>query len=502
VGGRTIVVEAPRVDGADLVLSWREDPPSGVYRRREARLRFPPPVDLAAVPERLRWTVALLCLHPQWVVAGPATVALPVRLGPGEAEAWMRLMDATAHTHDRTAAAHRRARGEAVGPPPGRSVELVEGDGELAEAPPAPDEGRCTTAFSGGKDSLLQLALLHELGRRPIAVTTTSPLPDRHDHTSARRRQVLAEVARRLPVDVVEVASDLRAAVDNDAPGRLGWHTSVTEMTDTFLYLAACLVVGWAWGAPRAHLASEAEVQANVELDGGVVQHPHAMYSAATQAAVSALLAPLGMAHSSLTYPLPSGLVQDLLWRRYPEVRDLQYSCWRAPADRAACSACTQCLRVSLAALAAGGDPRTMGIDLVALLVAQRGWRPAEPGALGLPDDEVRASLHAQVVANLAAVAPEAVEALLADERWPRRRRAARAYRDLRVGALAAPAPAATPGVRVGYLDLVDPDLRAGLAEVFAAYPAADPASYAAALDRTRRLARWITSPLSQEHVR
>jgi hypothetical protein len=495
-------VDVPVVAGRDLVVSWREEPPSGVYRQDSFRLTFPAEVDLDGVPDRLRWTVALLCLHPQWVVAGPATVVLPIALAPGEAEAWMRLMDATRLTHDRTRAVHARARGEAPGPLPGREVVIEQGTAPIAPSPTVADRGRCTTAFSGGKDSLLQLAMLHELGRRPIAVTTTSPLPDRHDHTNAGRRGVLAEVPRRLPVDVVEVASDLRAAVDNDAAGRLGWHTSVTEMTDTFLYLAACLVVGWSAGAPAAYLASEAELQANAEIDGVTVQHPHAMYSAATQAAASALLAPLGMRHGSLTYPLPSGLVQHLLWTRYPEVRDLQHSCWRAPVDRAACSSCTQCLRVAVAALAAGGDPRSMGIDLAALLVAQRDWRPAPPGTLGLPDDEVRASLHGQVVRNLAAVAPERVAAVLADEPTRRRRRAVRAYRHLRASASAGPAPADHPGVRRELLDLVDPDLRPGLDDLLATLPAADPAPFRAGLARTRELTRWLTAPLAQEHVR
>lgn len=504
-GERTeIVVDAPVVDAGAVVVRWRVAPDDGLCRPSELRLHVPDGVDLSTVPERLLWTIALLCLHPQWALQRPCRVVLPVALGAGVAETWLRLVDAVVVTHDRTAARHAELEGRPWGPVPERGVEIVELGDELPDVDADRWFGvgspvRAATAFSGGKDGLLQLALADELGLDPVAVTVTSPLPGRYDQTSARRREVLATIGDRLPVQLVEVRTGLRAALDGDRPARLGWHISLTEMIDTHLYLAATLLVGWASRRRLALVASEAEVQATIEVDGRIVQHPHLMYSAATQLALDALVRPLGMAVGSLTYPLPSGQVQRLLWTRYPGVRDLQYSCWRVQPDEAACSACSQCLRVAMGALAAGGDPAEMGIDLPRLLDAQAGWRPGSRPATGLPDDEVRASLHGQVVRSFAEVTPAD---LVARTGLRRTSAAARAYRRLRRAVLAAGPVPPPQGYRPDALDLVPEPARAGLEAVFAASLApADPTSSAGSLERTRRLLAWTTEPLELDRT-
>jgi 7-cyano-7-deazaguanine synthase in queuosine biosynthesis len=496
---REIRVGTPVISDHDLIVTWTEEPGAGLCRPTSFRLTFPAGIDLSSVPEALRWTVALLCLHPQWALQRPCRVTLPVALGDGVAETWLRLIDAAVFTHDRTAARHAELEGRWWGEPPARGVEIVE------DGPPLPavdadawfgsDGGqRAVSAFSGGKDSLLQLALLDELGFQPTAVAVTSPLPGRADQTSARRSQVFAEITRRLPVELVEVTSELRASLDSDAPAQLGWHISLTEMTDTHLYLAAALVVAWCRRSRTVAVASEAEVQESTDLDGEVVQHPHLMYSAATQLSIAALVAPLGMAVGSLTYPLPSGLVQHLLWTRYPEVRGLQYSCWRLAGDESACSACSQCLRVSMAALRAGGAPAEMGIDLERLLRAQAGWRPDPKPPTGLPDDAVRASLHGQVVGNFAAIAPDRVAALTG---FRRHGSTVRAYRRLRRAVLAVgPVPPAQ-GYRPANLELVPGTVRTALGELYeGALPVSDPGAGSESLARTRRLVAWTTAPL------
>ena len=297
-----------------------------------------------------------------------------------------------------------------------------------------------------------------------------------------------------LPVELVEVRSDLRANVDNDAPGRLGWHISLCEMTDTHLYTAAAMVVAWSRGASQVLLASEAEVQENVERDGEVVQHPHLMYAAATQQVVSSLAASSDLAVGSLTYPLPSGLVQRLLWERYPEVRDLQYSCWRVKDGQAACSECSQCLRVAVAAMAAGGSPAEMGIEPTRLFRSQRGWRPGGRPELGLPDDAVRRSLHAQVVRNLAAVdAAQASRVLGRGRLHP----AVRRYARLRRAVLASAAPTPEPGWRRGYLRLLPASLAERVGAIYEdAFPEAAVDECTGSLDRTERLIASGCAPL------
>src|SRR6202011_5214788 len=86
---------------------------------------------------------------------------------------------------------------------------------------------RCAAAFSGGKDSLLQAALLCEITERPLLGATTSRMPPLHDHQTARRRQVLADLPARREVTLLEVESDFRASWQNDFPPTEGFPVSV-----------------------------------------------------------------------------------------------------------------------------------------------------------------------------------------------------------------------------------------------------------------------------------
>lgn len=489
-----IVLHEPVVAAHAAVFRWEVEPASDLYRAQEFHLRFPETLSLAAVPAALWRTVALLCLHSHWTLLRPCRVELPWRLATGEREFWLRLCDAAVTTLE-------ASRG---GADVARTIELWDDGPRTAPAPPPRDEGRAVTAFSGGKDSLLQLGLLAELGQQPIAVMTTSPMPPMYDHLTPRRRALVAEIVRRRQLELVEVHSDLRAAWNNDFARLRGHQVAVNEISDTFLYLASALVVGWVRGAPRVFLASEAELQETVVRDGRVVQHPHFMYSAVTQCALDALLSRHGLRYGSTNYPLRSGQVQRLLWTRYHDLRDLQYSCWRVGPDDAACSACAQCLRVALTALAAGGDPAVMGIDLVRLLPALRDWEPAEPSGDDLPDDRVKASLHGHVVRELQAVSPALVARRLVAGS-PRRlldRRvvgALRSYAALRRRVVAHGAATPAPGYRRAYLALVDERLREGLASIFdGVFESADAADDAAALARTRSLAAWIAAPLME----
>src|SRR4029077_7600676 len=175
---------------------------------------------------------------------------------------------------------------------------------------------------------------------------------------------VLAAIQGRRDVQLVEVHSDFRSVWDNGFAGALGYSPAVNELTDTFLYMSSLLAAGTALGKTRLFLASEAEVQANALIDGKIVQHRHFMYSAATQRALGQLLAPYGIRFGSLTWPLYSIQVQQLLWARYSDLCDLQYSCWLLRPGEATCSQCEQCFRIAMTALASGHNPERMGIDL------------------------------------------------------------------------------------------------------------------------------------------
>ena len=488
---RRVTLHPPEVGPGTVTFRFDVDPPSPLYHATRFSLGFPPWIDVTTLPDRLWWTVFLLCVHAQWPYLAPCEVRLPVRLGPGELEFWRRLVA----SHLDTLEAYR------TGETPGRRIDLVDGGPLLAPFTQLADTAWCATSFSGGKDSLLQVGLLTELTERPLVVTTTSPRSDLHDHTTPRRRHVLSEVGRRRGVTLVEVTSDLRATWENHYPAQLGYPVSVNETSDTFLYFSALLAVSMALGATHLFLASETEVQENTVRDGRIVQHPHFMYAAATQRAIAAWLAPAGVMYGSLIWPLHSAQVLELLWTRYPDLADLQYSCWMVGPDQAACSRCRQCFRIALGILVAGGRPERVGIDLPTVLQANQGWEPRWPAAPdALPNDRVGAHLHAGMIRTVQATSPARILANVAlggaGRLAERRTWAALAgYRRLRrrLTGLAAP----SPGYRAGFLRLVDGLVRDRVASIYEAQlPAAPEASHADLVARSEALTRWIVEPL------
>ena len=492
-----IVLAQPRVVGRNICFSWTVDPAVDVYRATEFTLRFPDEIDVAKVPARIWWLVFFLCLHTHWAVIRPCRVSLPVRIGEAEREFWLRLIDAHVATLEAMRGTTRLQ----------REVEIADGDLELPPIQRAADSGRCAAAFSGGKDSLAQAGLLCELTQRPILVTTTSPLFDQFsDHISDRRRQVLREIPRRRDVTLIEVRSDIRSTWHNFAAAERGYLLAISELTDALLYFACTMVAGVALGAPHLFLASEAEVQFNTQRGDDVVQMSHFMYSTITQRAVSALLERHGLSYGSLTAPLHNSQVQRLLWTRYRDISDLQYSCWRVAPGESACSACSQCLRITMGALEAGGDPAAMGIDLAKVLRETRTWAPKPAAAENaLPGDAVTAELSSQLVYNIRAVSPATIRKRLVGRGLSRFFRpdpteALRDFDDLRARLADFPATNA-PRYWPGFVETIDPLLRDRVAAIFAASfePEAE-SRYAAMLRRNDALVERITAPM-RAHV-
>ena len=129
----------------------------------------------------------------------------------------------------------------------------------------------------------------------------------------------------------------------------------------------------------------------------GAVRHPHFMYSAATQRAVSAWLAP--ERHGVwLASPgqLHSAEVIRLLWSRHPALASLLYRA-EGPGDRqAACSRCSQCFRIAVGNRCRRAATRSaFGIDVPTGAGRQCGVLAAQelapPPPMPCPDDRVRA---------------------------------------------------------------------------------------------------------------
>ena len=482
-----VTLEPPVVGESAITFRWNVRPETELYRRTSFSLSLPDDIDPRGLPEALLWRVAIICLHTHWALLRPCRVVLPVRLGPGEREFWLRMIDAQV-------ASLEADRGGGVA----RRVEIVEAGPQLAPVAPAPDSGRVTACFSGGRDSLVQTALLQELGETPLLVTTTSPREGAVDHENDLRRRLHEEVVRRREVELVEVTSDLRKCVENGFPGPL-YRRAVTEMMDSFLYFAAALLVGHAYGSPRIFLASEAEVQETVRVGGAIVQHPHLMYSAVTQRCLQALLAPAGFSYCGLTYPLLQFQVQRMLAARYADLRDLQYSCWELAAGQQACSRCFMCESIAFNVMADGVDPGEIGMDLATVLEAARGWRPggSPDNPRGLVGGIVGRGGDEQRLRAVRGLDRERVRELLGGGDAPDA--ALRAWDDVYAQACEAPAPPPEPGYRAGYLAFVDAPLRDGLQAILEEHFDREPtASYAGLLGRSTTLAAWVSAPLGQ----
>jgi len=438
-------------------------------------MTFPPSVDISKVPDRLWWDIFFMCLHSHWLLLRPCEVHLPLRLSERERQFWLEILRNGAETL------------EANGPGEyADDLGIVIRDGAIDLQRTTVQGSGYGTAFSGGKDSLLQAAMLFEFTERPLLVATTSPLPPLSDHETARRRYVFNEIqARRDPI-FVEVCSDFRSIFDDGFAIPLGYRISVNELTDTFIYMSSLLAVGAALGRTRLFLASEAEVQENAFINGRIIQHHHFMYSAATQRALAALLELYGIHFGSLIWPLYSMQVQQILWARYPDLCDLQYSCWRVGRGQDSCSNCEQCLRIAVTALASGHDPRRMGIDLRKVLKFARKWKPVEHGSTtvrNLPQDIARRRSEGRVISAIRNTSLLDLTKVLAPNSWfqtmsPENILIRKRFRRLKKQVKRFSAEVAPPmGVREAFFAWLDPELRDKLIELFANYYPREPAN-------------------------
>jgi hypothetical protein len=478
----SIFLMPPTVEGQSVAFHWRVEPESSLYRKTSFTLTFPACVDLSAIPGRLWWDIFLICLHPHWLLLRPCQIYLPLRLPASERQFWLQLLQNGADTLASALPEHLRS--DRLG------ITIIGGELDI---PRTPVSGfGFGTSFSSGKDSLLQAALLCELTERPLLVTTTSPLPPLADHETERRRTVLAAIQARRNVELVEVHSDFRSIWDNGFAAQLGYSVSVNELTDTFLYMSNLLAAGAALGKTRLFLASEAEVQVNSVIDGRIVQHTHFMYSAATQRALGQLLAPYGIRFGSLTWPLYSIQVQQLLWARYSDLCDLQYSCWHVGPGEATCSQCEQCFRIAIIALASGHNPERMGIDLRKVLghapnyvtttspATSQGWKA-----------RVRDAVCRISLVHLVSVLAKGRIHILASRETFRI-----LWNFYRLQSLARRAPRhRRPGVREAFFDFLEPELRDSVVGIYTRHFPREPRrEHFAEYERSRTLTLRATS--------
>ena len=362
------------IDNARVRVAWKVEPPTIIYSQNHFTLDFDGVLDPRTVPLKLMWTAVILCLHAHWNLLRPCHIVLPVTLPANEIEFWLRLSDI-----ERTALEMARGTTDFA-----RTIEIECTGPALEQIPISPKNGRPLTAFSGGKDSLLQTALLCEFTECPLLVNIFAPMPPFRDHTWPFRQRALDEIVRRRHVELVIVKSDLNTIWSHyEVPHRLGYAISMGQLTQPSLYIACCLIVAYARGIESILLASEFEAFLVREYHGRIAHVPTILaYSAMTFGSYDRLFAQWGMRFGSLLAPMTQIQIQQLICRRYGDLLDLQISCFSMTEDsQQYCSRCFKCLRIALMLMFLGEDPRRVGIDVDVLFQAQKDYTPEKEGA-------------------------------------------------------------------------------------------------------------------------
>lgn len=358
------------IDRSRVRVAWTVEPATSLYHQDHFTLDFGEALDARTLPLKLWWTVVLLCMHSHWNLLRPCRVSLPIELPENEIEFWQRLLDLERASWELFRGTTDFA----------RTIEIV-CQGELLETGVLPAHGdRYATAFSGGKESLLQASLLCELTTQPLLVNVKSDLPPLLDHSTKKRARVLRDFARRRVCDVVEVKSDYRSSWDNLFGIRQGYRQTLNEFCDVPFYIANLLVVAAARGVRNIFIGTEFEAhQGSLEHEGHLVNYYQTM-SPAWISALAAHLIKWDFTFGSLLWPLTNVVVERIIWTRYADLADLQYSCFQMQDENVSyCSRCRKCLRIALILLLWGIDPARLEIDVNELFPLHTEWNPNWP---------------------------------------------------------------------------------------------------------------------------
>ena len=376
-----LTIHRPVVSDHAVHFSWTTTPRSSLHRRESFSLRFPTGVDLRSVPSAFWDRASLLLLHTHAALLDPCTIEVPWSITEREATALGQQVRAVKDTCDYYAGNEPNDATFRIYP----SVAASEAGGTHRLSL---RHDSAVAAFSGGRDGIVQAAMLRAAGVPLTLATVTSAMPPSGDHANRWRRRSLATAPTRLDASFVEVRSDARScsrvlwALEN---GRAA--VGVHEVTDQILYAVTCAAVALAQGVGEVFLAGETETHFSTVVGGRVIQFQQLSSAVPTLATLQVLLDAFGLSLRCATAPFRSWQVSTFLALQAPECIDLVATCWRADAESRSCNACSMCLSRTLFLLAEGIDERPIGVDLDRLGAWASEW---EPDLSRLPDESPR----------------------------------------------------------------------------------------------------------------
>ena len=346
-----------QIDSTKVRVEWTVDPPTQMYQQTAFELDYGDALDPRELPLRFWWTIVPLILHSHWNLLRPCRVILPVTLPAGEIEFWLRLLD-----QERVSLEMSRKTTDFT-----RNIEITGTGPEPSSRLLSAVDDRWSTAFSGGRDSLAQTALLSETTQRPLLVNTCAPMPPLIDHEWPFRERALREIVRRRDTELVVVKSNLRRLWPHyEFPHQLGYPMSLGLMGDPHLVLANTLVVAASRGIRSVTLAAELELSRIEEYEGRPCFNEwNFAYNVPVFVALDQLFRKFGLEIGSLILPFTQFQLQSLLRKRYADLGDLQISCfWMKEDTERWCNQCWKCFRAAMILLAHGQDPATLDLDL------------------------------------------------------------------------------------------------------------------------------------------
>ncbi|MBK8316153.1 MAG: hypothetical protein IPL01_19940 [Acidobacteria bacterium] len=351
---RQIRFKPLQITQSTVRVEWEMTEESPIYLRTHFTLDFSEVLDPRTLPLKLWWTVAILCIHSHWNLLRPCRIVLPVTLDPDEIEFWLRLLD-----HERVTLELTRKGNDFA-----RTVEIT-CEGPILTQDPLPEKtDRYAATYSGGKDGLLQAAVLCEFTENPLLLNVVSPMSGMSDHDCLQRDRALDEFKRRRNVEMVVVKSDLRSIwPDYEISKNLGYQKSMSMITDSYLYGASLFAVAAARGIGTIAMATEFDRYPNQTTD---LSLPAIFGTSLLAISVfDSIFGRWGIRYHSLIAPFNNFQVMQLIRRRYPDLADIQISCsWIGNNSDQYCNRCNKCLRTAMMLLALGEDPASLGLDL------------------------------------------------------------------------------------------------------------------------------------------
>lgn len=221
---------------------------------------------------------------------------------------------------------------------------------------------RAIVPLSGGKDSLLTLALAREIGLDPVAVyinDTVSPSENRI------KLKFIKELTKKFGIKTHIVTNQIEKLNDFDR-----WNSRESCIGYMHMVTGFCLIalpIAYRYRARYIILGNQQDMNFPFQNQDGIWTHPspdQKSFWRIYQDSLVRLFTGDKVRVCSLIEPLSNLAIVRLLTHRYPEFAKYWVSCdsLDASEEKRWCQECSKCARLSLFMRALGVDPRQFGL--------------------------------------------------------------------------------------------------------------------------------------------